>query len=97
MFKQVAKSLVAAGLLAASGLAMASEPMVLSDETLDAVSAGYSLPSAAFAYAFTNAISGPGVQATIDVGYAASTGVNRSTSTYFNVDIDWTSSIRNFF
>lgn len=97
MFKQLAKSLVVAGALAVSGLATASEPMVLPDETLDAVSAGYSLPSAAFAYAFTNAISGPGVQVVINVGYAATTGVNQDTTTYFNIDTNWNRSIRNLF
>lgn len=95
MFNKIARSLLVAGALSGSGLALASEPMVLSDETLDTVAAGnsYSLPvvptSVAFAYVFTNASSTPGLQVTIDVGFGASAGAGQIPTTNFTNSVVW--------
>jgi hypothetical protein len=95
MFRKLAKSLLAAGLLAGASTAMASEPMVLSDETLDSVSAGFTFnmptvpTSAAFAYAYTSATSSPWFQALINVGYSADAGVGQGLDTWFDISVNW--------
>lgn len=93
MLRKITRAAVCGALLAGSGMALASQPLELSDEALDAVTAGFGHPiaipadvplSAAFAYAFTTAASTPGVDVIIDVNYAASAGADQFNTSVFN-------------
>jgi len=78
--------------IAMPGLATA-QPMELTDEALDAVSAGFALfyplsspppTSASFAYAFTTGGVAPGVSHLVNVSFAANVGVNQFSITPFS-------------
>lgn len=92
MSAKLAHNIAAAAALAAVSLGAAAEPMILSDETLDMVSAGYALPeglptSYAIAYAHTTAASVPGAQVIVNVDFSARGGMNKTSTSQFNSSI----------
>lgn len=85
MFKNILAGTALGVTLAASGMAAAAEPEILTSTQLDSVSAGYGFTypamvptAAAFAYAFTTASDTPGIRVIIDVSYSGGTGLNQS-------------------
>ncbi len=94
MFRNLAKSLIGVAMLAGASTAIASEPVVLSEHTLDAVSAGAGfsmpmMPGAAFAYAYTSGTSSPFFQALINVGYTANVGIGQNMSSRLDISVNW--------
>lgn len=97
MLRRILKGALVGSALAASGVALAAEPEVLSLEALDSVSAGRwtgylsEVPtSAAFAYAFTTASTTPGMGVIVNVAYEGGGGANQSVRSNFSQSIIFT-------
>lgn len=91
MFKHIARTAIAASLFSGSAIALAAEPMELSDRQMDSVAAGavLTMPSAgqlasigALAWATSYVAVSPGVIVVIDGNFTARVGLAGNGTTF---------------